>query len=126
MCAVLRGLGDSKNPLYFVMIATCVNVVLDIVLIGRYGMGTKGAAVATVISEAVSFSVIASLHGERPRFSISGGRPLRLRVDKGKADSACWIAVRRADGGCEPVVPDRNGDAERLWRCGCRRLGHWA
>ena len=61
VCAVLRGLGDSKNPLYFVMIATCVNVVLDIVLIGRYGMGTKGAAVATVISQAVSF-VIAILY----------------------------------------------------------------
>lgn len=56
VCAVLRGFGNSRSPLYFVVIATVVNIVLDILLVGPLGMGTKGAAVATVISQGVSFA----------------------------------------------------------------------
>ncbi len=55
VCAVLRGFGNSRSPLYFVVIATVINVVLDIILVGPLGMGTKGAAVATVIAQGVSF-----------------------------------------------------------------------
>lgn len=43
VCSVLKGLGDSKSPLYFVGIATIINVVLDIILVGPFGMGTAGA-----------------------------------------------------------------------------------
>lgn len=55
VCAVLRGFGNSRSPLYFVAIATVINIVLDIILVGPVGMGTKGAAVATVFSQGVSF-----------------------------------------------------------------------
>ncbi len=55
VCAVLRGMGDSKRPLYFVIIATIVNVVLDLVLVGVVGMGAAGAAYATIFAQAISF-----------------------------------------------------------------------
>lgn len=52
--AILRGLGDSKRPLYFVTIACVTNVFLDLLLVGVYRMAAKGAAIATVISQALS------------------------------------------------------------------------
>lgn len=54
-CAILRGFGDSKRPLLFVGIATVINIVLDIVLVGPLNMGTAGAAYATVFAQGVSF-----------------------------------------------------------------------
>lgn len=53
--AVLRGLGDSKHPLLFVAIAAGLNVLLDLVFVVKYNWGATGAALATVISQAVSF-----------------------------------------------------------------------
>ncbi|MGI6621590.1 MAG: MATE family efflux transporter [Acetivibrionales bacterium] len=52
--AILRGFGDSKRPLIFVSIACTINVVLDLLFVGVYGMEAKGAAIATVISQAIS------------------------------------------------------------------------
>ncbi|WP_252902738.1 MATE family efflux transporter [Paucilactobacillus hokkaidonensis] len=51
---VLRSFGDSKHPFYFLIISLVINVILDLILIGPLNMGIAGAAVATVISEAVS------------------------------------------------------------------------
>ncbi len=52
--AILRGFGDSRRPLIFVSIACAINVVLDLLLVGVCGMAAKGAAIATVISQAIS------------------------------------------------------------------------
>jgi putative MATE family efflux protein len=52
--AILRGFGDSRRPLIFVSIACAINVLLDLLFVGVYGMGAKGAAIATVISQAIS------------------------------------------------------------------------
>ncbi len=57
--AILRGMGDSKRPLYFVLIATIVNIIGDIILVGPFKMGAAGAAYATVGAQALS--VILSL-----------------------------------------------------------------
>ena len=54
VCGVLRGLGDSVSPLLFVALSTAVNVALDLLLVGALGLGTVGAALATVCSQAVS------------------------------------------------------------------------
>lgn len=51
---VLRAFGDSKRPFWFLVISSCINVVLDLVLILVIPMGVAGAAVATVISQGVS------------------------------------------------------------------------
>jgi len=53
--AVLRGMGDSKHPFIFISIAAVLNVILDVVFVIYLDMGTAGAALATVISQAVSF-----------------------------------------------------------------------
>ena len=53
--AVLRGMGDSKRPLLFIVIASAINLVLDILFTGILGFGVQGAAWATVIGQAVSF-----------------------------------------------------------------------
>jgi len=53
--SIMKGIGDSQKPLYFVLIATILNVGLDFFLVGNMNMGTKGAAVATVISQGLSF-----------------------------------------------------------------------
>lgn len=55
IAAILRGLGDSKNPLYFLIIATVLNILLDAVFIIYMKMGVEGAALATIISQACSF-----------------------------------------------------------------------
>lgn len=52
--AILRGLGDSKRPLIFVTIACVINIFLDILFVGPFNMEAAGAALATVISQAVS------------------------------------------------------------------------
>ena len=51
---VLRALGDSRTPLYFLMGAVSVNVVLDVLFMKVIGMGVEGAAYATVLSQALS------------------------------------------------------------------------
>jgi len=53
--AVLRGMGDSKRPLLFIVIASVVNLVLDYLFTGLMGFGVAGAAWATIIGQAVSF-----------------------------------------------------------------------
>ena len=53
--AVLRGLGDSKHPLLFVAIAAGLNIVLDLLFVVKFQWGAAGAALATVISQGVSF-----------------------------------------------------------------------
>lgn len=53
--AMLRGLGDGKRPLIFIAIATVVNIILDILFVGPLNMGTFGAALATVLAQAISF-----------------------------------------------------------------------
>ena len=53
--AILRGMGDSKHPFIFIGVAAMINIILDIVFVACLGMGAGGAALATVISQAVSF-----------------------------------------------------------------------
>ncbi len=54
ICAVFRGMGDSKSPMYFVAIACAANIVLDCVFILVFEMGAAGAALGTVAAQAIS------------------------------------------------------------------------
>lgn len=51
---ILRALGDSKTPLYFLMIASIVNILLDLLFIVKFDMGVAGAAYATNIAQGLS------------------------------------------------------------------------
>ncbi len=53
--AVLRGLGDSKTPLYFLIVASILNIALDLLFILVFGWGVASVALATVISQGVAF-----------------------------------------------------------------------
>lgn len=53
--AVLRGLGDSKTPLYFLVISTLTNIIFDLLFIVVFKWGIEGAALATVLSQAGAF-----------------------------------------------------------------------
>lgn len=54
LSALLRAIGNSKMPLYFLILAAVLNVILDLVFIINFKMGTAGAAYATVISQGIS------------------------------------------------------------------------
>ena len=55
LCAgMLRAIGNSFMPLIFLMLSSVLNVVLDIILITKYGMGVEGTAIATVIAQGIS------------------------------------------------------------------------
>lgn len=53
--AILRGLGDSKTPFIFLIISTLLNIGLDLLFILPFKWGIAGAAIATVISQAIAF-----------------------------------------------------------------------
>ena len=54
LASILRALGNSKTPLYFLILAAGLNVVLDLVFIIGFHMGAAGAAYATVVAQGVS------------------------------------------------------------------------
>jgi putative MATE family efflux protein len=56
--AILRGLGDSKTPVYFLVISTVVNIVLDLLFVIVFEWGIAGVAAATVIAQAGAFFTI--------------------------------------------------------------------
>ncbi|MBQ8301354.1 MAG: MATE family efflux transporter [Clostridia bacterium] len=54
LSGILRGLGDSFSALVYLIIATLINIVLDILFVAQFGMGVKGVALATAIAQAIS------------------------------------------------------------------------
>ena len=52
--AVLRAVGDSKTPLYFLILSALTNIILDLVFVVGFGMGVAGVAIATMIAQALS------------------------------------------------------------------------
>ena len=56
--AVLRAVGDTKRPLYYLLIAGVINVILNLIFVIAFSMGVAGVAAATVISQAVSAALV--------------------------------------------------------------------
>ena len=74
LSSILRALGDSKTPLYFLIISSVLNIVLDLVFIINFKMGVAGAAYATIISQ--GFSALLCLFYMLKRYKI-----LRLKKE---------------------------------------------
>ncbi len=68
IASIFRGLGDSKSPMYFVALACVMNIALDYLFIGYFGMGPMGAALGTTLSQ--MFSVVAALIAIRRHRSV--------------------------------------------------------
>lgn len=79
LSSFLRALGDSKSPLYFLIISALLNIVMDIVFIVCFGMGVEGCAYATVIAQGISALLclvyikkkMPLLHLEKKNFTVS-------------------------------------------------------
>jgi putative MATE family efflux protein len=80
LSAIIRAIGDSKTPLVFLTIACALNVVLVIVLVGPVGWGVAGAALATVVSQAVS--VLLCLEFVRRRMPVLHVRRADWRITR--------------------------------------------
>ena len=80
MCtSIMNALGDSKRPLYYLIISSLTNIVLDLLFIGGFGWGVWAAAVATTISQAVSM-VLCLIHLMK-KGTIYQLKPKELRID---------------------------------------------
>lgn len=54
LSGILRGMGDSFSALIYLLIATVINIVLDVLFVAKFGLGVAGVSLATVIAQAVS------------------------------------------------------------------------
>ncbi|MBU0489300.1 MAG: MATE family efflux transporter [Bacteroidetes bacterium] len=78
--AILRGLGDSKTPLYFMIFSTVLNIGLDLLLVLVFGMGIEGVAIASVISMGLAFlATVIYLNSKHELLRI---RSIRLQFDR--------------------------------------------
>lgn len=93
--AVLRGLGDSVHPFLFISFAAVLNVILDMLLVFVIPMGCMGAALATVISQGISFLLSAS-------FLLRRQRDLGIQLGRGWKD---WFDRDIFSGLCKLGLP---------------------
>ena len=71
VCSILRGMGESKLPMVFIAIASLVNLVLDLLFVAVFHMGSAGAALATVIGQGVAFVIaVVYLYRHRANFGF--------------------------------------------------------
>ncbi len=93
LCAVLRGMGESKLPMVFIAVASLVNVVLDLVFVGVFHWGASGAAAATVIAQGVAFccaAVFLYRHKEAVQFDFC----LRsFAIDREQLGALCRLGI---------------------------------
>ncbi len=91
--SILRALGDSKTPLYFLVLSSIVNIILDYLFIAGFSMGVEGAGYATVISQVIA-SILCFIYMVK-KYPI-----LRL-----KKDDACFsgTSVKRLIGMGTPM-----------------------
>ncbi len=69
--AILRGMGDSKHPMMFIIISASMNVILDLLFVGPMNMGCFGAALATTLAQTAAFVVsIIFLYRNRVAFGF--------------------------------------------------------
>ena len=80
LAAILRGLGDSKTPLYFLIVATLANVVLDLVFVLVFHWGVPGVAWATVLAQGLSF-LLGLLYLRRPQLAVLRIHLVGMRFD---------------------------------------------
>ena len=123
LAGIIRALGDSRTPVYFLILSSLFNIVLDLFFIVQIGTGTAGAAYATVIAQAVS-GILCLIYMKK-KFdyfkNASGGNtnqylPPLSSLHDGYSDGTSVLHHRHRFGG----DPDRH----QLSRFHCRCLGY--
>ena len=134
--AILRGLGDSKRPMYFVGCSCILNIFGDLLLVGGFRMGAAGAALATMLSQAVAciLALLFLLRGTLPfPFSWKGtacdhGAGAPPWHSPGCTGCAGESLLRHDYGHCQPHGADpirRSGRGRahyRIWYADSHRL----
>lgn len=86
--AILRAVGDTKRPLWFLLAAGLINVILNLIFVIAFHMGVAGVALATVISQCISAALII-------RCLAKYDAPYRLRYDRLKLVKSKLLAIAR-------------------------------
>lgn len=89
--SILRAVGDSKRPLYYLIVCCILNIVLDLLLVVVFHMGVAGAAIATVFSQAVSAVLVTvALARSEDLYQL---RFREIRFYKNALISLVWIGL---------------------------------
>lgn len=92
--AVLRALGDSRRPLYYLIICCVINIFLDVILVVWADMGVSGVAVATVVAQAISAALtLRSLHKLEAELC---SKSYIYKIDKQILGEILWIGFPAA------------------------------
>ena len=91
LSGILRGVGDSASPLLFVGVSTVINIIGDILLIGVFGLGAAGAAIATVLAQLLCM-IFGIVHVKRRGFPFDF-RPSSHRIDRDEAGELLRVGV---------------------------------
>ena len=91
LSGILRGVGDSRSPLLFVGLSTAFNIAGDILLVGAFGMGAAGAAIATVLAQLLCM-VYGILHVKKRGFPFDF-RPGSYRLERDDARQLLRVGV---------------------------------
>ena len=94
LSSIIRALGDSKTPFWFLLLSTVLNIVLDLFCILVLGWGVAGAAIATVISQGLS-AVLCYIYMYR-KFDILQSTPKERRFQSKLAKTLLYIGVPMA------------------------------
>ncbi len=85
---ILRAVGDSKRPLYYLGVSSAVNIVLDLLFVAVFKMGVAGAGLATVLAQAVSSALII-------RALVKSGECYRLILARISIDKRMMVRILR-------------------------------
>ena len=93
--AILRAIGDSKTPLYFLILSSVLNIILDLVFVITFRMGVAGVAYATVVSQVVS-AVLCFLYMKRKYPQVMRAEADEKRFSMGSAGKLMGMGVPMA------------------------------
>lgn len=83
--AILRGVGDTRRPLYFLLTAGIINVILNLIFVIKFSMGVAGVALATILSQCISAVLIVQCLMRSDTYYRLQLRKLRLVPEKIRA-----------------------------------------
>ncbi len=110
LSSVIRALGDSKTPFWFLLFSTILNVILDLVCILVFKWGVAGAAIATLLSQGIS-AVLCYIYMYR-RFEILRSTREERKFRSNLAGNLMWIGVPM---GLQFSITAIAGKPERIW-----------
>ena len=120
--AIMRAIGDSKRPLYYLIVCCVLNIILDIIAVVYLHMGIAGAAIATIISQAVSAILVShalmtsygilKLKLREIRFDFSTLK-LQLRIGFPGGIQACMYSISNII--IQSAINDFGTDTAAAW-----------